>query len=475
MVFFSLGLLSKAMLVTLPLVLLLLDYWPLGRFAVRPCRRATPPDGNEKNFAGRANFFETILGRFPWPWHLVLEKLPLLALVAVSGTMTIWSHTKALVPFEHIPLSWRIGNALVSTVAYLRQLFYPVGLAVLYPTADLDLPLGKIVVAVLVLTGVTAAALLGRRRYPYLLVGWLWYLGMLMPVMGLLQFGIFTMANRFTYLPQIGIYVALVWFAADACRAWPYRRSVCGVVSALVLMIVMGCAWRQTSFWRDSETLWTHTLACTSHNRLAHNDLGNVLADRGRLDEAVAQYRKSLEVDPNYTRAHFNLGTALFSQGRYDEAILHYRKALELEPDFALAHHNLAGVLTQQGRFGEAISQYRQALKTQPAFVESQKNLAWLRATCPQASLRNGHEAMTLAERANRLCGGQRPDVLDTLAAAYAEAGWFPEAQVTARKALELATQQNEHELADAIRARIARYDAGKPYREAPPVPAPSP
>ncbi len=268
----------------------------------------------------------------------------------------------------------------------------------------------------------------------------------------------------------------------------------------LVLTVLMGCAWRQVSFWRDSETLWTHTLACTSRNKLAHNNLGNFLADREQLAEAVAHYRQALETDPNYIDAYFNLGAALFSQGRYDEAIAQYRQALKVQPDFVLAHNNLGEVLARQGRLDEAVAQYRKALeiqpdlilaldnlgqvlarqghweeairqhhkalKIQPDYLETLKNLAWLLATCPEGALRNGREALELAERANRLCASSRADVLDTLAAACAETGRFPEALAASQKALELATQSNDRALADALRARIALYEAGKPYHQ---------
>ena len=505
-VFFALGLLCKPMLVTLPLVLLLLDYWPLRRFE-GGSRFPRSPSGaplhcNGGDFVLGRSLWETVLGRFSLPGRLLLEKLPLFVLVALSCAMTVWSHVKAVGPVDRLPVSWRIGNALVCYVAYLRQFFCPADLAVLYPVGDLELPPWKVGGAALLLLTITGAAWLGRRKYPYFLFGWLWYVGMLVPVIGLLQFGVFTHADRFTYLPQIGIYVALAWGAADACRSWPYRRSVCGIASALLLTVLMGCAWRQASFWRDSETLWTRALACTSRNKLAHNNLGNFLADRGRLAEAVAHYRQALEIEPGYVDAHFNLGTALCSQGRYDEAVAQYRQALRIQPDFMLAHNSLGEVLARQGRLDEALAQYQKALEIQPDFVlalnnlgevlarqgrpdeaisqyhkvleilpdylETLKNLAWLLATCPDEARRNGPEARQLAQRANRLCAGGRADVLDTLAAACAETGQFSAALAAAQRALELATQANDRALADALRSRIALYEAGKPYHQAP-------
>jgi tetratricopeptide (TPR) repeat protein len=299
---------------------------------------------------------------------------------------------------EHFSLWWRIGNALISYVAYLGQFFYPLGLAAFYPPPGLDLPTWKIGGAFLILLGITATACLWRRRCPYLLVGWLWYLGMLVPVIGLVKVGIGAMADRFTYLPQIGLCMALIWAAADLLHGWRFRHWACGIASALVLAALTGCAWRQTSFWRDSETLWNHTLACTSRNREAHNHLGLALADRGRIGEAMAQYQKALKIAPDYVRAY--------------------------------------------------------------------NNLAWLLATCPAATLRNGVEAIEHAQRANQLTGGRQPAILDTLAAAYAEAGRFPEAVATAHKALALATQQGKQTLAKALRTRTALYEAGEPYHQ---------
>ncbi len=625
MVFLALGLMAKPMLVTLPFVLLLLDYWPLDRMALVPGERAPVLQGRRS-------------GRFSLLARLVLEKVPLLALVVVSCAVTIWAQRQALGSAEYFPWSWRIGNALISYVAYLGQFFYPAGLAVLYLRVGLELPLWKVFGALLVLLGITGAVLLGRRRCPYLLMGWLWYLGTLVPVIGLVQVGSQTMADRYTYLTQIGLYIALAWGVADVCRSWAYRHWLCGIASASMLLVLTGCAWRQTSFWRESEVLWIHTLACTSQNSVAHSNLGRIVEGRGRVDEAIAQYRraveilpsyapfhndlgkalagqgrldeamdhyrksleiqpdnavvhatlgtalvsqgrldeaighyrKSLEIQPNsaiihtrlgialasrgqldeavehyrksleiqprdaethynlafalarlgrldeaiahyrkgldvkpddaearyqlglalqrqgkidealaqyrqavkikpgYAEARNNLGAALQSRGRIDEAIAEYRKALEIKPDYARVYYNLGTVLAGRGRFDEALAQFRRALEFKPNDADAQNNLAWLLATCPADSLRNGAAAIEHAQRANQLCGGGRADVLNTLAAAYAEAGRFPEAVAAARKALELAAQQNHRDWVDVLRARIALYEAGKPCRNSP-------
>jgi tetratricopeptide (TPR) repeat protein len=305
---------------------------------------------------------------------------------------------------QRFSLLWRIGNVPISYVSYLGMFFYPVGLAVPYPRPSLDLSLWKVFGAVMVLVVLTSATLIGRRKCPYMLVGWLWYLGMMVPVSGLLQMGMETMADRFTYLPQIGLCIALTWGLADASRSLPYRRSVCGVVAALILMVLMGCAWRQTSFWRDNETLWNHTLACTSPNSVAHHALGNTFLGLGQIDKAIEQYQAAIAIEPDYAMAHYNLGVALASLGRLDEAIeqyekavqlqpndaatqnnlgnallirgqiemgmLHCQEALRIDPEFAEAHFNIGNVLYYRGRVDEAIVEYRKALKTKPAFAE---------------------------------------------------------------------------------------------------------
>jgi tetratricopeptide (TPR) repeat protein len=466
-----------------------------------------------------------------------------LLLAIISCAVTVWAQSEALAPGELFPLPWRMGNALVSYAAYLGRFFWPLGLAVYYPHPGANLPAWKVLGALLVLVSISAAALIEWRRRPYLLVGWLWYLGMLMPVIGLVQVGGQAMAGRYTYLTQIGLGIALAWAAADVCRSRPARRWVCGLASALLLAILTGCAWRQTSFWYDAETLWTHALTCTPPSCMVHyslgnafhhqnrfqkalvhyqealkikpdhvevcNNIGKILLSQGRPDEAVAQYQKALKIDPKNILVRANLGNALIVQKRFDEAmtqyravldmdpnhvlahrgladilhhrgrlseaIAHYRKVLDVTPDDDRVHYSLGMVLQAQGEFGEAMTHYRDALTINPDHAVAHNNLAWLGATCPEAAMRNGAEAIAHARQADRLCGGKQPDVLDTLAAALAEAGRFPEALATARKALDLAAKQNNRSLAGGLRTRIALYEAGKPYRQPPSASVPPP
>jgi Flp pilus assembly protein TadD len=497
MILFALGLMAKASLVTLPALLLLLDYWPLGRFTGGACQSDPRSRCNERAVGEDANSAEIARGQFSFSWRPLMEKLPLLALVAGSCAATVWSQREALGSTEQFAWSWRIGNALMNYVRYLGQFFYPVGMAAVYPRPGPHLPWAGGFAASLVLVALTAGAFVMRRRCPYLLVGWLWYLGMLLPMIGLVQFGAQTLADRFTYLPQVGLCIALAWAVADGCRASSLRRWAGGLMTALVLLVLMGAAWRQTSFWHDSVSLWTHTLACTSKNWLAHYDLAVALADRGRQDEAMVHYQKTVDIAPRHADAHGNLGIiyasrgqyreamaqyrealklnpqsaefhnnvayALLCQGRLAEAELQYRKALELDPRCATAHNKYGTILVRQGRFAEALAQFRQTLEVQPDFSEARYNLARLLATCPVASLRNGEEAVEHARRLDRLYP-IKPDILDCLAVAYAEAGRFAEAIATTRRALDLAVRQNNRPLANVLQARIAQYEAGKPF-----------
>jgi tetratricopeptide (TPR) repeat protein len=355
---FALGLMSKPMLVTLPLVLLLLDYWPLNRLQVDT---ATQPVYR--------------LGGWRISRRAILEKLPLLGLVAASCVATLFAQSNAIASLDQISPPLLVGNALIAYVVYLGQMFWPSGLSLLYPFPVNGVPPWEEILAPVLLLLISAAVFLLRKTRPYLVVGWLWYLVMLMPVIGIVQVGSQAHADRYTYLPQIGLYVLLVWAAADLCVGWRWRRVVLGGGSAIILAALIFCAHAQTAYWRDSETLWTHTLACTSNNAVAHNNLGNTLVKKGRVDEAFSHFRMALQIKPDYADAHNNLGNALFKKGNVDEAIAHYQRALQINPDFADAHYNLGNALFQKGEVDEAIAQFQEALQIDPDNVEAHYNL----------------------------------------------------------------------------------------------------
>jgi tetratricopeptide (TPR) repeat protein len=308
----------------------------------------------------------------------LLEKVPLLAVAACSCAVALWTYsTLDFEPVEQrATLLCRIGNTLTWDVSYLGMFFYPANLAIPYPRPGLDLSLWKVLGAVLVLVILTSVALAGRRRHPYLLVGWLWYLGMLVPVSGVLRYPIWTLADRYTYLPQIGLCLALTWGVADALRSWPPRRPVCGMAAALLLAVLMGCAWRQVSFWRDTVTLCDHTLACTSRNSMAHHILGTAFLRLGQIDKAIGQYQAGIAIESDYALSHYNLGVALSSAGRLDEAKEQYRKTVQLQPYYAAeSYYNLGVALASAGRLDEAIEQYQKTVRLQPNYAAAHNNL----------------------------------------------------------------------------------------------------
>ena len=438
----ALGLMSKPMLVTLPFVLLLLDYWPLERFETR------------KSNSGRR--------RSP----LVLEKIPLIALSVASSIITFLAQRGAIGWTEQLPVSPRISNALVSYVIYIRQMFWPVGLAVFYPHPENRLPELEISLAFIVLVGITVVAFVFRKKAPYFVTGWLWYLVMLVPVIGLVQVGWQGHADRYTYLPQIGLYIAVTWAVTDFTRTWRFQRMALGVATVIV---VGALSWRcclQASYWRDSETLFTHALAVTRNNDVAMNNLGIIFLEKGQLDDAISNLQAAIDVRPENAPAHDNLAKALLRKGQVGEAMVHYRKFLEIEPENVEARNTLGTALIQQGHVKEAIDQWQDALAIQPENGNAASNLAWVFATCPEDSIRDGSRAAELGEKALRISGGKIPMIYKVLAAAYAESGRFADAIETAQRGAELATNQGNPALATELESNIALYQSGRPLRD---------
>ncbi len=340
---FALGLMCKPMLVTLPLVLLLLDYWPLQR----------------EESAGR----------------LVLEKLPLLALSAASCVVTLLAQSKAIQSTESFSLLARSGNALAACMVYLGQMVCPAGLAVFYAYPHHGLPAWEVALAGMLLAGLSAVAFWQWRKQPWLLTGWLWYLIMLLPVVGVIQVGGQAHADRYTYLPQIGIYVAVTWLAAEWGVKWRVEGAAFACLMTGVLAVLMVCARKQTAYWRNNETLWSHTIACTTDNEMAHYNLGFALDQKGRVAEAITQYQEALKIQPSYAAAHNNLGLALQQEGKVDEAIAHFQQAAQLRSDFVEPCINLGNALLQEGRVDEAIARYEQAVQLKPDYATGHNNL----------------------------------------------------------------------------------------------------
>jgi protein O-mannosyl-transferase len=359
LVLFALGLMAKPMLVTLPLVLLLLDYWPLRRMNSRE-RPHDPTVGRWWN-------------RVPVVVWLLVEKIPFLILAVADSVVTMLVQANAVTVGERLRVWGRVGQVATSYVFYLYKFFYPVNLAVVYPRRPENLPLGEVLAALAILAAITVAALLARRRCPYLIVGWLWFLLMSLPMVGLVRVGITVVTDRSTYLPQIGLAIALAWGAADLCGGSQRRRWVCGAAAGLVLAVAMALAFRQTSYWSDSETLWMHTLQCTSKNGVAEMDFGNLLLEEGRYDEALVHAKNAMALLPDMPQPYLAMGRIAMFHGDLDQAEKYLSRAVKIDPRFTLAYARLGLLLHQRGRFSDAIGMFNECVKIDPWNCE-----AWL-------------------------------------------------------------------------------------------------
>ena len=309
--------------------------------------------------------------------ELIWEKVPLFLLSTAASVITFWAQNSAgaLSSLHTVPFKFRMANAGVSYLAYIAKMIWPLDLAVFYPHPGNSLPLWKGWAAGFLLVVISALSIRIASRYPYLLVGWLWYLGTLVPVIGLVQVGEQSMADRYTYVPLIGLFIMIVWGVADMVQGW--RPGLFGVkASATVLLLVITvCSWLQVSHWQNSIKLFGHTLHATTNNYLAHYSLGNALAQKGNLAEAVDHYKQALRINPQYAEAHNNLGNALALGGNLEEAIAHYRVALRIKPAYAEAHRNLGVALDRQGQHLKAIQHYAKALQIRPDDAQSHNNL----------------------------------------------------------------------------------------------------
>jgi protein O-mannosyl-transferase len=498
-VLFAVGLLAKPILVTLPVLLLLLDYWPLKRIA---------PGRTE---SGARECDRTALSSLLW------EKVPLVALAAGSSIVTLVAQQGAMKVIDTITLPMRLENALVSYATYIGEIFYPAHLAPLYPFPEHGIPGSRMAISVVALATITALVV-HLRDWPWLTVGWLWYLVAVTPVIGLVQVGVQAMADRYTYLPHIGLYIMLAW-SLEAVRAFlRFPRWVWAAALAILTPVLVVATADQTAIWTDNKTFWTAALQANPQIALAENNLGYINEhDEGNFDLAFQRYQHAVEIRPRYVEAHINLGNGYMHKGEaaaaaqhpseakqyFDQAMQHYRTAIEIRPDFDLGYVNLGtalmltgdlpqaemmlrnglqansqnvdaygklgAVLYQQKKYDEAIPCYtillqlpptatgatkmlgylyyakrepKKALEYWTAFLGSQPDslpvltmTAWLLATDPDPSVRDGNKAVALAERAVKISQGRNSRVLIALAAAYAETGDFTLAAQTVEQA----------------------------------------
>jgi Tfp pilus assembly protein PilF len=360
---FALGLMAKPMLVTIPVVLFLLDYWPLRRISF--ARTETRPIEAQQPALGPTS-----------DRGLIAEKIPFLLLAFASAGITFLAQQGAgTVPgITGTPVGFRIINALSAYVAYIGKMLWPQDLAVIYslpPT--LTLLQGEIAGALLLAISVAAVQL--RRRHPYFVIGWLWYLVTLLPVIGLVQVGKQSMADRYTYIPLIGLLIAIAWGATAAVHRIDAGRAVLRIAAAVVILACAVLTWLQLSHWRNSESLFRHAAQAVDDNYVAHGVLGNLLAGQGRLEEAPLQYRAALRILPDDETALAGMGRVLGMQGKLDDSAEHFRALLQISPEDAEGHYNLGIILARQGKIGESIEHFHEALRLRPDFAEARRSL----------------------------------------------------------------------------------------------------
>lgn len=338
LLFFSLGLMSKPMLVTLPFVLLLLDYWPLNRIDLKKNRGADPQKPNAGIFAT----FQTKINN-----RLILEKIPLfcVSLVAILLSSIAVERLGITISYVSKPIGLRLSNAVVSYIKYLGKIFWPLDLTFSYPYPR-TLPALQIIGSALILICLTTWVLMKLRKAPFLGVGWFWYIGTLIPVIGLVQAGAWPeMADRFTYIPAIGLFIIVAWGISGLVKNWHYEKKLLSAAAVVTTIMLMAATWVQLGFWRNSTVLFKHAIEVTENNYLVYNNLGNIYFRQGELDKAIHHYSESLRINPSYALAHSNLGAAMFRSGKIEEAIFHFRQATILEPGNIDAQRNLNKLL----------------------------------------------------------------------------------------------------------------------------------
>jgi len=433
---FIAGLLAKPMLVTLPFVLLLLDFWPIGRFG-----------GAEGQ------------GRF---WRLFAEKIPLVVITAVFCVVTYTAQAKAeaLADIVALPLSVRVGNAIVSYVSYIGKIFYPAVLAVLYPL-DADGPgLWQTIISFVLLASVTGAVIVYSHRRRYLVTGWFWYLGTLVPVIGLVQVGAQSMADRYVYLPGIGIYIMAAWLAGEVAIRVRLPKYITGAACVVVLMALIATTMVQVGYWRDSMSLCKHALAVTKDNYIMHNNCGEFLRTAGLTDEAIEHYRQALAINPLHASAYNNLGCALRDKKLFSEATEKFEQAIKIRPGYAKAHNNYGVTLAEMGLFDKAIGQFRAALTTDPYYSSALNNLC--RAGAQGGKLDSVLEVIISQQQ-------KTPDNAELYFNAgmiYGMRGNPSAATEQLEKALETASRQGRKELAGQIQGQLELYRQAKQSKE---------
>jgi tetratricopeptide (TPR) repeat protein len=472
LIFFALGLMAKPMLVTLPFVMLLLDYWPLQRFKTTTVQ------------------------------PLLVEKIPLFLLAVLSCIVTFFAQRSgsAVMTLAQLSFGLRLQNALIAYARYLLNTVWPVNLTVMYPLPNhlhwIHAAAATAAAALLVISWLAWHA---RKTLPYVTMGWLWFLGTLVPVIGLVKVGSMAFADRYTYFPLTGIFLIAVFGVCDLAARFPFLKRILPVTAVFILAACMGMTERQLAYWHDSETLFRRALAVTPDNVDAHINLGAALEMSGRETEALGEYREAVRLADDSVKAHYNIanlltktdqpggalpefdraivlapamadlhngrGEALAELGRYNEAERAFAEAVRLKPEYAAPHFELAKTLLKQGRDGEAIGEFSAALRLDPDNFRILAYAAHVLAAVENPQIRDGRTALGLAIKANNLTGGAQPLVLDALGMACAETGDFTNATEVTQKALDLASAANFKKF-EPIQQRLELYKNHQPWRE---------
>ncbi len=489
----ALGLMSKSMLVTMPFVLMLLDYWPLGRLKwVNKESAQDKPQYQSLKYSDQ---------RFSI-WYLISEKIPLFVLVVISSIITYASQQSggAVLSVQTLTFSSRVANSFISYVTYICKMFYPSRLAIFYPHPVNKLLSWQPILCLVILILTSAAIFYAARRRRYLAVGWLWYLGTLLPVIGLVQVGSQAIADRYTYLPSIGIFIMIAWGIAKPASNWRHRSIWLGIPTALLFVALIICTRMQVRHWKDNLTLYRYTLDVTKDNAIMRNSYGHALFEKDQLDEAITQLNKALQISPKFTLARSNLGKIFLKQGKtneaiacfsevlrthkdgadayyhlglaevqqkkYNDAVTHFAKVLQLEQGHIEARLQLAYALIELNRVQQAVEHFYKILQLKPYHPSALNALAWLLATSNDNKLRNPADAIEFAQRVCEFTNYRSASALDTLAAAYAASGRFKKAVETVEKAIERAIADENTQLTQQLKDRLQLYKTNQPYYE---------
>jgi len=397
LLFFALGLMSKSMLVTLPFVLLLLDYWPLRRFSeIIPDQKIqaeefnfVPSDKQKKKSKKKDAVKEILEVKKPadpeYKWSLIypllLEKIPLFALAIISSIVTyLAAHSAGAIHSEEMSLGVRIGNAFISYIAYMGKMIWPSNLAVFYPHPGGLIP-WQVLGSVFLLIVITLVVIWKAKKSPYLVTGWLWYLGTLVPVIGIVQAGSQAMADRYTYIPLIGLFITVAWDVPDLLKKWNHRKEILLALSALSILCLSIITWTQVGYWQNSIALFDHTLKVTDHNWLISNNRGIANNILGHYSQAIKDFDRAIEIKPDYAEAYYNRGLSYKGLGNYSQTIEDYSRAIQINARLAEAYNNRGNVYGVLGHYSQAIKDFDRAIEIKPDYAMAYLNrsIAYIR------------------------------------------------------------------------------------------------